>query len=97
MGSELIYDYLNEKISYEHFVSRKEEVINALHDSGALIYADVVKRSYEQKAIALIQTMPISVGNQDYLIDSLLKIIIGVIMMAEMIKYLQKTKRLFQK
>ncbi|WP_238188483.1 polyprenyl synthetase family protein [Paenibacillus sp. L3-i20] len=73
MGSELIYDYLNEKISYEHFVSRKEEVINALHDSGALIYADVVKRSYEQKAIALIQTMPISVGNQDYLIDSLLK------------------------
>lgn len=67
-----IRNYYNNQLNVKWVLNNKEKIGRKLVDSGAIIYAKVIKKNYQKKAVAEIQKLNL---NQKY-VEQLLKYII---------------------
>jgi competence protein ComQ len=66
--TQLILDYYNNKINKDDILGQKELISSMFINSGALIYAEVIKKVYQNKAINKIKSLDIGHSYVDQLL-----------------------------
>lgn len=67
-GARLIKDYFHNKVGRSELLAHKTIVTQKIIESGALVYTEVMKRTFQKKALAEVQKLPIAKKYYDQLI-----------------------------